>query len=128
MFKRYKFNSRGIGIISSKVIPFNTLVGNYFTKKEPITNESRLIYEGWIETNPLGRYLNHNRTPNCNLILNNDIIEIYTNREISVFEELTVNYLDVINIIELPIRLKNKYGIYDFDYIEEEVVIKQDLI
>ncbi len=128
MFKRYKFNSRGIGIISSKVIPFNTLVGNYFTKKEPITNESRLIYEGWIETNPLGRYLNHNRTPNCNLILKNDIIQIYTNREISVFEELTVNYLDVINIIELPIRLKNKYGIYDFDYIEEEVVIKQDLI
>jgi hypothetical protein len=128
MFKRYKFNSRGIGIISSKIIPFNTLVGNYFTKKEPITSESRLIYEGWVETNPLGRYLNHNRTPNCNLILNNDIIEIYTNREISVFEELTVNYLDVINIIELPIRLKNKYGIYDFDYIEEEVVIKQDLI
>jgi hypothetical protein len=128
MFKRYKFNSRGIGIISSKVIPFNTLVGNYFTKKEPITNESRLIYEGWIETNPLGRYLNHNRTPNCNLILKNDTIQIYTNREISVFEELTVNYLDVINIIELPIRLKNKYGIYDFDYIEEEVVIKQDLI
>ncbi len=128
MFKRYKFNSRGIGIISSKIIPFNTLVGNYFTKKEPITNESRLIYEGWIETNPLGRYLNHNRTPNCNLILKNDIIQIYTNREISVFEELTVNYLDVINIIELPIRLKNKYGIYDFDYIEEEVVIKQDLI
>lgn len=128
MFKRYKFNSRGIGIISSKIIPFNTLVGNYFTKKEPITNESRLIYEGWIETNPLGRYLNHNRTPNCNLILKNDIIQIYTNREISVFQELTVNYLDVINIIELPIRLKNKYGIYDFDYIEEEVVIKQDLI
>ncbi len=128
MFKRYKFNSRGIGIISSKIIPFNTLVGNYFTKKEPITNESRLIYEGWIETNPLGRYLNHNRTPNCNLILKNDTIQIYTNREISVFEELTVNYLDVINIIELPIRLKNKYGIYDFDYIEEEVVIKQDLI
>jgi hypothetical protein len=128
MFKRYKFNSRGVGIISSKIIPLNTLVGNYFTKKESITSESRLIYEGWIETNPLGRYLNHNRTPNCNLILTNDIIEIYTNREISVFEELTVNYLDAIDIIELPIRLKNKYGIYDFDYIEEEIVIKQDLI
>ncbi len=128
MFKTYKFNSRGIGIISSKIIPINTLIGNYFTKKEPITSESRLIYEGWIETNPLGRYLNHNRTPNCNLILNNDIIEIYTNREIYVFEELTVNYLDVIDIIKLPIRLKNKYGIYDFDYIEEEIVIKKDLI
>jgi hypothetical protein len=128
MFKKYKFNSRGVGIISSKIIPFNTLIGNYFTKSEPITNKSRLIYEGWVETNPLGRYLNHNRNSNCNLILNKDIIEIYTNREISVFEELTVNYLDVIDIIELPIRLKNKYGIYDFDYIEEEVIIKQDLI
>jgi hypothetical protein len=128
MFKRYKFNSRGIGIISSKIIPINTLVGNYLTKKEPITAESRLIYDGWVETNPLGRYLNHNRNPNCNLIINEDVIEIYTNREIVVFEELTVNYLDVINIIELPIRLTNKYGIFDFDYIDEEVIIKQTLI
>lgn len=128
MFKQYKFNSRGIGIISSKIIPLNTLVGNYFTKKEPITTESRLIYNGWIETNPLGRYLNHNRTPNCNLILNENTIEIYTNREIVVFEELTISYLDVIDIIELPIQLTNKYGVFDFNYIDEEVIIKQNLI
>lgn len=128
MFKKYKFNSRGVGIIASDVITTNTLIGNYFTKNEPITNESRLIYEGWVETNPLGRYLNHNRNSNCNLILNGDIIEIYTNKEISIFEELTVNYLDVIDIIELPIRLKNKYRVFDFDYIEENVIIKQNLI
>lgn len=128
MFKRYKFNSRGIGIISSKVIPFNTLVGNYFTKSEPITIESRFIYNGWVETNPLGRYLNHNRNPNCNLILNKDSIEIYTNREISVFEELTINYMNVVNLIELPESLIDRYSIIDYDYIEEEIIIQKELI
>lgn len=128
MFKKYKFNSRGIGIISSKIIPLNALVGNYFTKTEPITTESRLIYDGWIETNPLGRYLNHNKIPNCNLILENDIIKIYANRDINELEELTVNYMNVISLIGLPIRLTNKYGVYDFDYIEEEIIIKQNLI
>jgi len=128
MFKRYKFNSRGIGIISSKVIPFNTLIGNYFTKSEPITIESRFIYNGWVETNPLGRYLNHNRNPNCNLILNKDSIEIYTNREISVFEELTINYMNVVDLIELPESLIDRYSIIDYDYIEEEIIIQKELI
>jgi len=128
MFKRYKFNSRGIGIISSKVIPFNTLIGNYFTKSEPITIESRFIYNGWVETNPLGRYLNHNRNPNCNLILNKDSIEIYTNKEISVFEELTINYMNVVDLIELPESLIDRYSIIDYDYIEEEIIIQKELI
>ena len=128
MFRKYNFKSRGVGIISSKLIPSNTFIGNYFTKTETITTESRLIYEGWVETNPLGRYLNHNRISNCNLILDNNVIKIYSNKDINQFEELTVNYLDVIKIIELPIRLTNKYGVYDFDYTDEEIIIKQDLI
>lgn len=128
MFKKHNFKSRGIGIISSISIPSNTFIGNYFTKSETISTESRLIYEGWVETNPLGRYLNHNRISNCDLKLDGDIIKIYTNRDINQFEELTINYLDVIQIIELPMRLTNKYGVFDFDYIEEEVIIKQDLI
>ncbi len=128
MFKKHNFKSRGIGIISSIPIQSNTFVGNYFTKTETISTENRLIYEGWIETNPLGRYLNHNRISNCNLKLDGDIIKIYTNRDINQFEELTINYLDVIKIIELPMRLTNKYGVYDFDYIKEEVIIKKNLL
>ena len=128
MFKKYKFNSRGIGIISSRLIPFNTLVGFYFTKNEPITTESRFIYNGWIETNPLGRYLNHNRNPNCNLSIDGETICIHTNREINPFEELTVNYLDVIKLINLPEDLVERYSIADYEYVDEEVIIKQNLI
>lgn len=128
MFKKYKFNSRGIGIISSKLIPFNTLIGFYFTKTEPITIESRFIYDGWVETNPLGRYINHNRISNCKLIRNGDFIELYSNKEIGVFEELTINYLDVIKLIELPKSLIERYSINDYDYVDEDVIIKQDLI
>lgn len=128
MFKKYKFNSRGIGIISSKLIPFDTLIGFYFTKSEPITNESRFIYDGWVETNPLGRYLNHNINANCNLVHNNEAIQIFTNKEINPFEELTINYLDVIDLIKLPKSLIERYSIIDYEYVEEEVVIKQDLI
>ena len=128
MIQTYNFKSRGIGIISSKPITQNTFIGNYFTKFETITTNSRLIYNGWIETNPFGRYLNHNRIPNCNLELDGDSIKIYTNRDINQFEELTINYLDVIKIIELPMRLINKYGVFDFNYMKEEVIIKQNLI
>jgi hypothetical protein len=128
MIQTYNFKSRGIGIISSKPITQNTFIGNYFTKFETITTNSRLIYNGWIETNPFGRYLNHNRIPNCNLILENDTIKICTNRNINELEELTVNYMYVISLIELPIRLTNKYGVYDFDYMEEEIIIKNNLL
>ncbi len=121
IFKKHNFNTRGIGIISTQKIPKNFFVGNYFTKSEPITTQSRFIYNGWIETNPLGRFLNHNRNPNCNLTLNGDIIEIYANTEIREFEELTINYMDVVNLISLPESLIERYSIVDYDYIDEVI-------
>jgi hypothetical protein len=128
MVSKYNFKTRGIGIISTLYIQPNTYIGNYFTKFETVTTESRLIYDGWVETNPFGRYLNHNRNPNCNLVFNNNRIEIYTNYDISEFTELTINYLQAIELIELPIELQNKYRISDFDYIEELVVKKISIL
>jgi hypothetical protein len=128
MVSKYNFKARGIGIISTSNIPINTHIGNYFTKSEPITTESRFIYDGWIETNPFGRYLNHNRNPNCNLVLNDDCIEIYSNYNILPSVELTVNYIEAIQLIKLPIYLQDKYKILDLDYISEEIVIKKVLL
>lgn len=121
MFKKYNFQTRGIGLISTKEISKDMYIGDYFTKFEPITIESRFIYDGWIETNPLGRYLNHNRLPNCRLVLDGSIIRIFTNKDIKEFEEFTINYLDIIEIIKLPKFLIEKYSIIDYDYNEETV-------
>ena len=122
MFAKYNFESRGIGIIASKEIPKNTSIGIYYSKTEPITEETRLIYDGWVETNPLGKYINHNRNRNCEIyFFNKDEIRLVTNKDIRLHEELTINYLDIIKAINLPEELANKYNIRDFDYIEEDV-------
>ncbi len=128
MFKKYNFKTRGVGLISTQEIPIGVFIGNYFTKFEPVTTESRFIYNGWIETNPFGRYLNHNRKSNCDLILNNNVIEIHTKKEIKEFEELTINYLDVIRLISLPQSLIDRYSISDYDYIEETIIRKSNII
>lgn len=128
MYRIYNFKTRGIGVISTKEILNNSLVGYYFTKIEPITIESRFIYDGWIETNPLGRYINHNRNPNCRLVLNNDVIEIYTKRNIEELEEITVNYLEIVELISLPESLVERYAIKDYDYIEENIIKKTNII
>lgn len=128
MFKKYNFKTRGVGIISNEEISSKNKIGNYFTKCEPITTQSRFIYDGWIETNPLGRYINHNKTPNCNLVKNGDVIEIHTNKKIKKFEEITINYLSVIELISLPQSLVDRYSIIDYDYIEEDIIIKHDII
>ena len=128
MFKKHKFNSRGIGIVTTTEIVSDMYVGDYFTKFEPITFQSRLIYDGWVETNPLGRYLNHNKLSNCRLLLDGDVIRIFTNTKIQQFEELTINYFEVADLIKLPKTLIDKYSIIDYEYIEEPIINKSNLL
>jgi hypothetical protein len=106
----------------------DTYIGNCASKFETITKENRIIYNGWIETNPLGRYINHNRTPNCKVILDGDTVKLYSINNIDMWEELTVNYLDFANVIEMPENFLEKFGIRDFDYIPETIKVETKLI
>jgi len=128
MYIKYNFKTRGVGIISSIPILKNQYIGNYLSKTELITNQSRALYDGWVETNPLGRYLNHNREFNCQLKLNGDVIKLYSLKDINKWEELTINYLDIVNLINLPDELIQKYQIKDYDYIIEKIEIKSNII
>lgn len=128
MYSLYKFKHRNIGVVSDINIPYGTYIGNYFSKKEQLSSESRLIYDGWIETNPLGRYLNHNLDCNLSLVKKDDVIELYANRNIPKHTELTVNYTNIVKLINLPESLVLTYEIFNFDYIEEEVIINKSII
>jgi hypothetical protein len=126
MFTKYNFESRGLGMIATTPISAKTQIGTYFTKGESVTEENRLIFDGWVESNPLGRYMNHNRNNNCDLYLSGDTINLVTNRDIRTHEELTVNYLHIIKAINLPEELVKKYDIRDFDYVEEIIDISKN--
>jgi len=128
IYFRYRFNTRGVGIVSNTQIVKDTYIGNCASKFETITKENRIIYNGWIETNPLGRYINHNRTPNCKVILDGDTVKLYSINNIDMWEELTVNYLDFANVIEMPENFLEKFGIRDFDYIPETIKVETKLI
>lgn len=128
MYLKYNFKTRGVGLISSSFISKNKYIGNYLSRNETITNESRAIYNGWIETNPLGRYLNHNKNSNCIVKLDGDFIKLYSKTDINKSEELTINYLDVIKLIELPENIIKKYQIQDYEYVTEIIQVKNSLI
>jgi hypothetical protein len=128
LYSKYKFKTRGIGIISNTQIIKDTYIGNCASKFENITKENRIIYNEWIETNPLGRYINHNRNPSCKLILDGDTIKLYSINNIDMWEELTINYLDMARLIELPENLIKKFGIKDFEYITEIIKVDTKLI
>lgn len=128
MYCLYNFKTRGIGVISTININADTLIGNYISKNETISSQSRLIWDGWIETNPLGRYINHNSNSNLYCVKKNNIIQIYSKYEIDKDTELTVNYIEIIKLINLPHELAVSYKIINFDYIEEKVVINKSII
>ncbi len=128
MYSLYKFKTRGIGVVSTIDIPNGTFIGNYLSKKEQLTSESRLIYDGWIETNPLGRYLNHNKNSNLRFLKKDDVVEIYSNQNILKNTELTVDYTQIIKLINLSDSLVLTYEIFNYDYIEEEIVTNKNII
>ena len=121
MFKLYKFKSRGIGVISTNLIPKNSVIGNYLENPSNHNTLVRHIYNGWFETPMFGRYINHNKNPNCDLILKSDRIEIISNKDILPNQEITVNYFDVVEMLEMPIDVVKRHQIANFNYIEEDI-------
>ena len=112
MFTKYNFESRGLGIIATTEIPAQTHIGSYFTKDESVTEENRLIYDGWVETNPLGRYMNHNRDNNCDLYLSGDVIKLVTNRSIKLHQELSEHHLYRLQIQAKSQQELSEYPLY----------------
>lgn len=121
MNKLYKFDIRGLGIITTTLIFKNSFIGVYLKQNIPTTSNSRLIYNGWVETNPLGRYINHNRIPNCYIEKVGDSLKLYAKESIEPYTELTINYFTVVNLIDIPKSLYDTLGIYDYDYSEQEI-------
>ena len=115
-FKVVEFQTRGKGLITEDTIFPGTIIGTYLSKDlEPIT-EGRILYDGWIESIPIGRYVNHSRTPNSNVSLEGNNIYLISNNVIDYRDEITVNYLEVAELINLPKSEYSKYGIEDFNY------------
>ena len=119
---KFKFPSRGIGLVAMEDIDQIINLGEYLVKGGEITDESREIWDNWVETPILGRYLNHNKKPNTFPILKDDKIIIYTNRKINRLDEITINYFDVATLIDIPENKFEEIGIRDFEYTDEKII------
>lgn len=128
MFTLYKFFSRGVGVVSTTTITKGTLIGYYYSKNIIPSEKNRLLFNGWVETYPLGRFLNHSIDCNLNLILDKDVVMIYSAELIHPGIELTVNYIQAVDLIKLPDHLIIKYGIKNFGYEEEIIDLNKPLI
>lgn len=115
-FKVVEFRTRGKGLVTLDTIFPGHIVGLYLSKDLKPIVEGRVLYDGWIESTPIGRYVNHNNSPNCNVSLDGNNISLVSNDVIDYNEEITVNYLEVAELIDLPKDHYTKYGIEDFDY------------
>jgi hypothetical protein len=121
MVKIFKFKTRGHGIVAVDTLPKETFIGNYFEKDHKSNEIPRYIYDGWFETPFLGRYINHNKNSNCKLVLTNDSIKVVSKNIINKNEEITVNYFDIVTLINLPPDETERHGIQDFEYISEDI-------
>jgi hypothetical protein len=62
------------------------------------------------------------------LVKGDGVIEAHAKMDIDANVELTVNYMDIIKIIDLPKDLVEKYKIFDYDYVEEKILLNSNLI
>ena len=117
-FKVVEIQTRGKGLVTEDTIFPGYPIGIYLSKNLTPIVEGRVLYDGWIESTPIGRYVNHSNSPNCNVSLNGKDIYLISNNVIDYNEEITVNYLEVAQLINLPESKFDEYGIQNFDYIE----------
>ena len=120
---KYNFETRGIGILAKETIQTETYIGDYLGRNEKSEPDSKHIYNGWVETSTLGKYLNHNSNANCKLVRDGELIKVYSNKDIKEMEELTINYLTIIELLGLPEELVKRYNLIDFDYVVEKITL-----
>lgn len=121
MVKLYNFKTRGLGVITTEAIPKEFFIGSYMKKDINQSSNSRLIYNGWVETNPLGRYINHNRNPNTFIKEVGDSLNLFSTEKIRSYSELTINYFDVAKTLEIPQNKLTELGVVDYDYVDEAI-------
>ena len=128
MLKIFKFKTRGNGVITTELIKKDEYIGTYLENPTTSFKVVRHIYDGWFETPLLGRYINHNIESNCNLIKTDNSIKLISKCDILENQEITINYFDVIDLLKIPSDIVLKHGIYNFSYIEENVMVNDKLI
>lgn len=93
-----KTPQKGFCVFSNKVYLPGENIGVYLSPKK--NEHGREIVENLWET-ILGRYCNHNLTPNTKIIQENDSFSIVAKDIINVGDEITTNYIDVSNLLNL---------------------------
>tara|TARA_Y100001972_G_C7645967_1_gene324652 strand:+ start:893 stop:1309 length:417 start_codon:yes stop_codon:yes gene_type:complete len=111
------YAGRGKGINCSKPISKGDILGIYLSKRLDAISEGRILFNGWIESKLLGRYANHNSNGNCIVKKEEEDIYLIACQDIKAYDEITLNYISVAKLINLPRNQYSKYGIEDFDYI-----------
>ena len=111
------YAGRGKGINCSKPISKGDILGIYLSKRLDAISEGRILFNGWIESKLLGRYANHNSNGNCIVKKEEEDIYLIACQDIKAYDEITLNYISVAKLINLPRDKYSKYGIEDFDYI-----------
>ena len=74
----------GLGLFAKEFLPANTKLGISHVKDSRFEND-------YIRT-PLGGFVNHSDTPNCEFYKDDDYIILRTIRHINVGRELTAEY------------------------------------
>jgi SET domain-containing protein len=79
-----KSNIDGNGLFATDNIDANHVIGVTHVR-------DNRFEDGFIRT-PLGGFFNHSEWPNCEVIIEGDLIKLKTIKEIKVGEELTATY------------------------------------
>ena len=114
MFTTCPIRNKGIGIVTSKEISQGTFVGVYLKRGIELVKDCKYIFNGWAETYPLGRYLNHSYSPNLSFEVTNCEIKLYSNIDIAKEVELTVDYIKLKDLLFLPDSIIKQSNVDNF--------------
>lgn len=105
MYSFYNHKDKGICLITNIKLNKGTILGPYLIKHGKLIKDCVEIIDGWVESYPLGRYLNHSTKPNLQFKYTEDTISVITSSEIEAGEELTVDYIEIKDILTIPDKI-----------------------
>jgi len=88
---------KGYSVFSNFNIKIDEFIGKYTSLEK--NKKGREIKKNVWETDDLGRYCNHSSDPNSKLVYSDGEYFMYASKEISIGDEIVVNYLYLEDIL-----------------------------
>jgi hypothetical protein len=125
-YRIVKTNKKGMSLFSEINLESGSLIGEYISRTP--NNIGKNIMDSGLWESEICRYVNHSFNPNSEIFFEGDVWNLYSKSNISIGDEIVVDYVVVALKLELPENIFYNKNFIEFNLTNFGEILPTKLI